>query len=149
MLRLSAALKRGVPPGRIQIDDPILSCFCDGEFRRKMRESNVDPDQLLDTYLDVLDRCVRDRPAGMIAGIHICRGNVKVRNVPSHVASEGLYLPLLLLYSPMALPLPRVRMNSSQRSCLRDAVSTASTYITSFPSINAAGSLTKNHAVGI
>ena len=44
-----------------------------------MRESGVDPARLLDTYIGVLDACLRDRPAGMVAGIHVCRGNVKVR----------------------------------------------------------------------
>ena len=65
--------------GRIQIDDPVLGCFCDEGFRRRMREAGVDPARLLDTYLGVLDACVRGRPAGMAAGVHICRGNVKVR----------------------------------------------------------------------
>ena len=64
--------------GRIQIDDPVLGCFCDEGFRRRMREAGVDPARLLDTYLGVLDACVRGRPAGMAAGVHICRGNVKV-----------------------------------------------------------------------
>ena len=44
-----------------------------------MVEAGVDPEALLDTYIGLLNECVRDRPAGMIAGIHICRGNVKVR----------------------------------------------------------------------
>ncbi|KAI0754179.1 UROD/MetE-like protein [Daedaleopsis nitida] len=61
----------------VQIDDPVLGCFCDQGYRERMVQAGVDPDTLLDTYVSVLNECVRDRPAGMIAGVHICRGNVK------------------------------------------------------------------------
>ncbi|KAI0693545.1 UROD/MetE-like protein [Cerioporus squamosus] len=62
---------------RLQIDDPVLSCFCDGEWRRRMEQAGVDPEQLFQLYLDVYNDCLRDKPRGMTIGLHICRGNVK------------------------------------------------------------------------
>ncbi|KAI0760620.1 UROD/MetE-like protein [Fomes fomentarius] len=61
----------------IQIDDPVLGCFCDEDYRQRMVRCNVDPEQLLEMYIHVLNECVRDRPTDMVTGIHICRGNVK------------------------------------------------------------------------
>ncbi|KAH9917152.1 UROD/MetE-like protein [Epithele typhae] len=61
----------------VQIDDPVMGCFCDEDIHRRMREAGVDPARLLDMYLGVINDCLRDRPKGMIAGLHVCRGNVK------------------------------------------------------------------------
>ncbi|KAI0765848.1 UROD/MetE-like protein [Trametes elegans] len=67
---------------RIQIDDPILVCFCDENLRRVMAQEGVDPDVLLDTYIGVLNDCARDRPPDLSMGIHLCRGNVKPNREP-------------------------------------------------------------------
>ncbi|KAI0365787.1 UROD/MetE-like protein [Pilatotrama ljubarskyi] len=67
---------------RIQIDDPILTCFCDEKLRNVMVQEGVDPEALLDTYIRVINGCVWDRPAGMVVGIHLCRGNVKPNREP-------------------------------------------------------------------
>ena len=70
---------RDIPlSGKIQIDDPVLGCFCDDDYRQRMVQCRVDPEQLLDLYIHALNECVRDRPRDMTVGIHICRGNVKV-----------------------------------------------------------------------
>ena len=34
-----------------------------------------DPEKLVDLYIDLINRVVRERPAGMTAGVHMCRGN--------------------------------------------------------------------------
>ncbi|KAH9888003.1 UROD/MetE-like protein [Cubamyces lactineus] len=62
---------------RIQIDDPILTCFCDEQFRTLMEEEGVDPDALFDTYVRVLNGCIQGKPSDLIVGIHLCRGNVR------------------------------------------------------------------------
>ncbi|KAI0641388.1 UROD/MetE-like protein [Trametes meyenii] len=67
---------------RIQIDDPILSCFCDEHFRKLMQKAGVDPECLFDTYIGVLNACIRGRPSGLTIGLHICRGNVKPTREP-------------------------------------------------------------------
>ncbi|OBZ69361.1 Uncharacterized protein YxjG [Grifola frondosa] len=59
----------------IQIDDPILVFFCDENFGGKMRQADVDPEALLDYYIQILNKCLKDRPSDMTAGIHMCRGN--------------------------------------------------------------------------
>ncbi|RPD69529.1 UROD/MetE-like protein [Lentinus tigrinus ALCF2SS1-7] len=61
----------------LQIDDPVLSCFCDPEWRKRMAQAGVDPEQLFQLYLDVYNDCLRDKPRDMTIGLHICRGNVK------------------------------------------------------------------------
>ncbi|KAI0667232.1 UROD/MetE-like protein [Trametes maxima] len=67
---------------RIQIDDPILACFCDEHFRKLMQKAGVDPECLFDTYVGVLNACVRGRPSDLTVGLHICRGNVKPTREP-------------------------------------------------------------------
>lgn len=65
--------------GHIQIDDPILVSFCDEKLRQLMLKEGVDPEALLDTYIRVLNGCIADKPSDLLASVHICRGNVRVR----------------------------------------------------------------------
>ncbi|TFK81051.1 UROD/MetE-like protein [Polyporus arcularius HHB13444] len=67
---------------KLQIDDPILSCFCDTEWRGRMEKAGVDPEELFQLYLDVYNDCLRDKPRDMTIGLHICRGNVKPDGSP-------------------------------------------------------------------
>ncbi|KAH9848735.1 UROD/MetE-like protein [Lenzites betulinus] len=66
----------------IQIDDPILACFCDVRFRKLMADADVNPEDLLDTYIRVLNECIADKPSDLIASLHICRGNVRPDRQP-------------------------------------------------------------------
>jgi len=34
-----------------------------------------DPERLVDLYIDLINRIVRERPADMTVGVHMCRGN--------------------------------------------------------------------------
>ncbi|KAI9062074.1 UROD/MetE-like protein [Trametes sanguinea] len=67
---------------RIQIDDPILTCFCDESYRQLMERDGVDPEELFGTYIRVLNGCIQDKPADLVMGIHLCRGNVKPDRQP-------------------------------------------------------------------
>ncbi|OSD05071.1 UROD/MetE-like protein [Trametes coccinea BRFM310] len=67
---------------RIQIDDPILTCFCDESYRQLMEQDGVDPEELFGTYIRVLNGCIQHKPADLIMGIHLCRGNVKPDRQP-------------------------------------------------------------------
>lgn len=44
-----------------------------------MLKDGVDPEALLDTYIRVLNGCIADKPSDMLVSVHICRGNVRVR----------------------------------------------------------------------
>jgi methionine synthase II (cobalamin-independent) len=61
----------------IQIDDPILAYFCDEGMLAGMQRAGVDAATMLDLYVRVYNDCLRDKPADMVAGLHLCRGNFK------------------------------------------------------------------------
>ncbi|KAI1784154.1 UROD/MetE-like protein [Ganoderma leucocontextum] len=73
---------------RIQIDDPIISCFCDATFRERMTRAGVDPRRLLDTYFALYNDCLRDKPEDILVGLHVCRGNIKPDGTPF---TQGAY----------------------------------------------------------
>jgi len=43
-----------------------------------MKEAGVDSERLLQLYMDVYNDCLKNRPADMNVGVHLCRGNFKV-----------------------------------------------------------------------
>ena len=47
-----------------------------------------DPDWLIDRYAWMMDEAIRDRPADLVIGMHLCRGNFR-----STYAAEGAYDP--------------------------------------------------------
>ncbi|TDL28618.1 UROD/MetE-like protein [Rickenella mellea] len=61
----------------IQFDDPLLAYFCAESMIKGMEESGVDHEALLNTYIQTYNDCLRDRPADMTVGLHLCRGNFK------------------------------------------------------------------------
>ncbi|KAI1270256.1 hypothetical protein F5Y18DRAFT_414075 [Xylariaceae sp. FL1019] len=60
----------------VQIDDPQLLNFILDAFTDGIRGDGIDPADLLDEYLWALNEIVRDKPADLYVGIHICRGNM-------------------------------------------------------------------------
>ncbi|KAG9254729.1 uncharacterized protein F5Z01DRAFT_621366 [Emericellopsis atlantica] len=71
----------------LQIDDPTLAYFCSEEMVESLRKDGIDPDKLFDLYLWAHNECIRDRPADMHVGLHVCRGNFS----KSMHFSEGSY----------------------------------------------------------
>lgn len=63
----------------IQIDDPLLAYFCAESMIKGMEERGVDHVALLNTYIKAYNDCLKNRPADMNVGLHLCRGNFKVR----------------------------------------------------------------------
>ncbi|KZV76713.1 UROD/MetE-like protein [Peniophora sp. CONT] len=59
----------------IQFDDPQLIEFCSEESLEGMRNHGMDPDTLLQLYIDTYNRILEGRPRDMRVGVHICRGN--------------------------------------------------------------------------
>ncbi len=70
----------------VQIDEVPLAMLCDPVVRERVRSFGVDPASLVDLYVDALNQAVRDRPADMYVGVHMCRGNYKGKYL-----SEGGY----------------------------------------------------------
>ena len=74
--------------GNIQFDDPILAFFCDEKMLQGMEEQGVDSKALLALYFKVYNDIIADHPDDMTVGIHLCRGNFKVRRIFSQNLPE-------------------------------------------------------------
>jgi 5-methyltetrahydropteroyltriglutamate--homocysteine methyltransferase len=70
----------------VQLDEVALAVLCDPAARGKVRAVGQDPEALVDLYVDAINEAVKDRPADMIIGVHMCRGNYKGKYL-----SEGGY----------------------------------------------------------
>lgn len=47
-----------------------------------MEERGIDHEGLLDLYIKTYNDCLKDHPQDMNVGLHLCRGNFKVRYTP-------------------------------------------------------------------
>jgi 5-methyltetrahydropteroyltriglutamate--homocysteine methyltransferase len=59
----------------VQLDEVIFAIMCDPRFRAQLEARGDKPDSLLKTYAKVINDAVRDRPKGVVVGMHLCRGN--------------------------------------------------------------------------
>jgi 5-methyltetrahydropteroyltriglutamate--homocysteine methyltransferase len=73
----------------VQIDECMLPYLCDPRHRALSAQRGDDPDKLIDAYIRMIDQCFSQRPADMIAAIHMCRGNMN-----AFWGSEGGYEPI-------------------------------------------------------
>ncbi len=73
----------------LQLDEVPLALLCDPKIRALAKSEGDDPDQLVSLYVDVLNRAVAGRPADMIIGMHLCRGNLE-----SLWVGDGGYAPI-------------------------------------------------------
>jgi 5-methyltetrahydropteroyltriglutamate--homocysteine methyltransferase len=70
----------------VQLDEVALAMLCDPAARERVRADGADPDALVDLYVDAINEAVKGLPAGMVVGVHMCRGNYKGKYL-----SEGGY----------------------------------------------------------
>jgi 5-methyltetrahydropteroyltriglutamate--homocysteine methyltransferase len=70
----------------VQMDDTNLAYLCDPAIRARTAARG---DALTRLYVRLVNDAIRDRPAGMTAAIHLCRGNFR-----SAWVSEGGYEPV-------------------------------------------------------
>ena len=63
----------------VQLDEVPIAMLCDDEVRAKVRAHGEDPDALVRTYVDAVNRILEKRPPGMTIGMHLCRGNLRGR----------------------------------------------------------------------
>jgi len=66
-----------------------LAMLCDPNVREQVRRGGADPDDLIGIYIDAINDAVASRPADMICGLHLCRGNFKGKYL-----SQGGYEPV-------------------------------------------------------
>jgi 5-methyltetrahydropteroyltriglutamate--homocysteine methyltransferase len=73
----------------VQLDDTNLAYLCDAKMREGARQRGDDPDELPRRYARLINAAIAERPADMVACVHLCRGNFK-----SAWAAEGGYEPV-------------------------------------------------------
>ena len=73
----------------VQLDETALPCNCDMAARAGVAARGEDPDELTDAYVGLINAAVAKRPAGMLVGLHMCRGNFK-----GAWMAEGGYEPI-------------------------------------------------------
>jgi 5-methyltetrahydropteroyltriglutamate--homocysteine methyltransferase len=61
----------------VQIDEVAVAILCDPAAREKVKAGGGDPDRLVDLYIDAINEAVKNRPAHVTVGVHVCRGNYK------------------------------------------------------------------------
>jgi len=72
----------------LQMDDIFFAYLCDPKHRADKKAMGQDPDWLIDRYAQMMADAIKDRPADMVIGMHMCRGNFR-----STHAAEGAYDP--------------------------------------------------------
>ncbi|GLQ55375.1 5-methyltetrahydropteroyltriglutamate--homocysteine S-methyltransferase [Devosia nitrariae] len=72
----------------LQMDDIFFAYLCDPKIREERRARGEDPDWLIGRYAKMMHDAIADRPADMLIGMHMCRGNFK-----STWVAEGAYDP--------------------------------------------------------
>jgi 5-methyltetrahydropteroyltriglutamate--homocysteine methyltransferase len=73
----------------LQIDDVNFAYLCDPKMREGARKIGADPEKLPLLYANLINECLRDRPANMTVCTHLCRGNFR-----SSWVAEGGYDPV-------------------------------------------------------
>jgi 5-methyltetrahydropteroyltriglutamate--homocysteine methyltransferase len=73
----------------IQLDDTNLAYLCDPKMRAGAVERGDDPNELPRTYAALINDALKERPADLTVGIHLCRGNFR-----STWFAEGGYEPV-------------------------------------------------------
>jgi 5-methyltetrahydropteroyltriglutamate--homocysteine methyltransferase len=72
----------------LQMDDIYFAYLCDPKIREEKRRQGADPDWLIAQYAKMMHDAIADRPADMVIGMHMCRGNFQ-----STWVAEGGYDP--------------------------------------------------------
>jgi 5-methyltetrahydropteroyltriglutamate--homocysteine methyltransferase len=73
----------------LEIDDVNFAYLCDPKMREGAKKIGEDPDRLPLLYANLINDCIRDRPANMSVCTHLCRGNFR-----SSWVAEGGYDPV-------------------------------------------------------
>ncbi|HUT51698.1 MAG TPA: 5-methyltetrahydropteroyltriglutamate--homocysteine S-methyltransferase [Alphaproteobacteria bacterium] len=63
----------------VQIDEVPLIMLGNPNIRERTTELGYDPEAVIDLYIKAMNDAAGGRPEGMVAGMHMCRGNFKGR----------------------------------------------------------------------
>jgi methionine synthase II (cobalamin-independent) len=63
----------------VQFDEVPQAMLCDENLRERVRTHGEDPARLTLLYIEMVNRVLENRPAGMTIGMHLCRGNLRGR----------------------------------------------------------------------
>jgi len=77
----------------LQLDDVPPALLCDAVIQQRIARWGWDWRKLLDRYIWANNEILRGRPAGMRAGVHLCRGNFR-----GHWIGSGGYEPIAESY---------------------------------------------------
>jgi 5-methyltetrahydropteroyltriglutamate--homocysteine methyltransferase len=72
----------------LQMDDIFFAYLCDPKIRAERKAKGEDADWLIGRYARMMHDAIADRPADMLIGMHMCRGNFQ-----STWVAEGAYDP--------------------------------------------------------
>jgi 5-methyltetrahydropteroyltriglutamate--homocysteine methyltransferase len=61
----------------IQLDEVAVALLCDPAIRDVIARSGMNPDTLVDLYIDSINQAVAECPEEVVIGVHMCRGNFK------------------------------------------------------------------------
>jgi 5-methyltetrahydropteroyltriglutamate--homocysteine methyltransferase len=70
----------------VQLDEVAVALLCDPAIRARVEAAGSTPDRLVDLYIDAINQAVAARPADVVVGVHMCRGNFK-----GHYLAAGGY----------------------------------------------------------
>ncbi len=73
----------------VQLDDTNYAYLCDSKLRDSFKAVGDDPAEMPARFASVINASIANRPASMVVGIHLCRGNSQGR-----WAAEGGYEPV-------------------------------------------------------
>ncbi len=73
----------------LQLDDTVWAYLCSEEQKAQIRERGEDPEELAKIYARVINDAIKDKPADLMIGMHVCRGNFR-----STWISSGGYEPV-------------------------------------------------------
>ena len=61
----------------LEIDDVNFAYLCDPKMRDGAKKIGEDPDKLPLLYANLINQCIKERPADMAVCTHLCRGNFR------------------------------------------------------------------------
>ena len=73
----------------VQLDDTNFAFLCDPKLAESFRRDGYDPDEMPGRFANLINSAITGRPAGMVVGIHLCRGNSA-----GQWAAQGGYEPV-------------------------------------------------------
>ena len=59
----------------VQLDDTNFAFLCDPRLAESFRRDGYEPDEMSERFANLINSAIAERPAGMVAAIHLCRGN--------------------------------------------------------------------------